>query len=327
MAFDGVTYAPPPHAQYTGSITAAHPPAQKLGIGLYNLMPNKRTTGNDITAVFTELDPNISITHIAADGVMHKSNDPEKAKKGDIYEQAVGAISWKSAKSSADLDAIIVTGGDLGAFDLSQVDNRSELIDVFDETANRNIPKLMLCWAAHAHLEHEFRIEKEIQTRKSIGVYEHDILHPNHWSVRSLEENTLKGPLARCAEIHASDIDRTSGVFNIATRSEKWAGIIGYEDAPHDLGVLTHFEYGSDGNFAREHRRDVHRHYRDQKKYPTLPLPLRGVDVANERMGWGAERKAVLGGWLKQARALKATKQILRADPAAGTGKHMALAY
>ena len=281
--------------QTGGSIKTPKP--KPLKIGLYNIMPNKRTTGDDITAIFSQFHPNVEFVYISATGQDHKSDEEKYALAGDAYEKEAGYISWKKAKH-LQLDRMIITGADLARKTLKQVDFCDELTEIFNITAEQNTPKLMTCWASDAHGEHNYGVEKIWQQRKSIDVKPHDIEAPEHYSVKGLK--SLFAPIARNTEVLASAIDSARGAFNIATMTapdgQRVAGLIGHKGS-HDLSTRFHLEYGSDQNLWKEYQRDTLRHARNPRMYPTSPLPVTNIDPNNFGMRWGLEREAILGRW------------------------------
>ena len=315
----GQTVSLAPSAHNGGSIITPKP--KILRVGIYNIMPNRRTTGDDITNVFGQFHPNIEFVHIAPKGQDHKSAEEKYRLAGDAYEREISALSWSAAKER-NLNRMIITGADLAKYNLEQVDFCGELKDVFNFTGQHKIPKFMTCWASDAYGEYAHDIHKKWQHRKSIDVMPHELEQHDHYAVRNLKE--LFAPIARNTEVLARDIDTAKGIFNIATMKthagERVAGLIGYENS-NDLSTRFHLEYGSDENLWKERRRDEIRHSRNPRMYPTYPLPAENIDPDNFGMTWGEERKSILGGWLNQETTTDQAQ--LSHETISGTGTHL----
>lgn len=181
-------------------------------------------------------------------------------------------------------DALIVTGTEPLAADLTAEPYWQSLAELVTWAADATFSTMLSCLAAHAALLIFDGIERQRLPEKCSGVFANEVLHP-HPLVTGLGARAAV-PHSRLNDVPTAQLHATGYTVLLESGDAGWA--VAAKRRGRCLFVLCqgHLEYGTD-TLLREYRRDVRRFLTGQRStYPQLPHGY--VDAV------GAERLAAL---------------------------------
>ncbi|MCL2557655.1 MAG: homoserine O-succinyltransferase, partial [Treponema sp.] len=194
-----------------------------------------------------------SAHHVEAALLRMESHESRGAPPGHMEKYYTGAGKAISGKDR--LDALVITGAPVEALPFREVGywrELCELFDTLDESEERIISTLHICWGAQAALYRRYGIAKKPLEKKLFGVF------PYKASAEGIFRGFQGEFLAPQSRHTESDRRAMAENPRIAIRAESAeAGILAATArGGREVYVSGHFEYDGD-TLALEYRRDL----------------------------------------------------------------------
>jgi homoserine O-succinyltransferase len=217
-------------------------------VGLLNLMPH-------CALEQTETQWNEAI---GANVRLRFDDDPRLAGSRSA-EYLAQARPFTEAASS--LGALVITGANLelahpdrpATSDLLPIDDIRfirQLYDVIDASHELEIPVIYSCLASHIALEYLFELERDRKQSKVLGVYDHDVVQPDHPLTAGLG-STVKAPHSRWGGVSTKRLLDSDAEVIVNSEDAGWLLAV------HGTSVYIqgHPEYWRD-DLSSEYQRD-----------------------------------------------------------------------
>ncbi len=259
-------------------------PGRRLEIAIFNLMPKKLETEQQLARVLGRAAGAVSITLAAPNGAVAK-NAPE-GHMDRFYRR------WRDVRTSA-FDAVIITGAPIETLPFEDVAYWGEMTEILDWIRDGDMPLLSLCWGAQAALYRYYGVPKHELKEKRFGVFPHRLADPSSPFLQALDDTSTM-PVSRWTETREADIANLPHLQSLLVSEEAGLGALVDERLGH-LHVLNHFEYDA-LTLDAEYRRDV------ANGDPIAPPRNYYPDDDPSRppqQTWRANAQAFYGNWVR----------------------------
>lgn len=216
-----------------------------LKIAILNLMPTKIVTETQLTRLLSNSPLQVEITLLQT--ASHVSKHTPAEHMSAFYKCFEDVCDEK-------FDGLIITGAPVEELPFEAVDYWPELCKVMEWSKTHVFSTYHICWAAQAALYYHYGVPKYQLDKKLFGVYEHEVLSPNHPLLRGFDESFV-APHSRHTEVREEDI-RCEDRLEILASSEKAGAFIVAAKDRNMFFVTGHAEYDND-TLSKEYFRDV----------------------------------------------------------------------
>ncbi|MCI5969340.1 homoserine O-succinyltransferase [Helicobacter sp.] len=265
------------HAFIMGSKRAKTQDIRTLEVLIFNLMPTKIQTENQILSLLANSPLQVNITLLTTASYAGK-NTP-KSHLDRFY------VSFDAIKDRK-FDGAIVTGAPIEHLEFEEVKYWRELIEIMEFLKTHCTSTLYLCWGAMAGLYHFHKIQKIALNAKLSGIFEH------FWVEQDLILNGLD-ELVRIPHSRHSGIDETQVRANPHLKillEGKESGVSALKDEK-DFFILGHPEYSKD-TLDLEYKRDL-------EKGLEIAKPKNYYNTQSEPIfSWRSSASVLFANWL-----------------------------
>lgn len=181
------------------------------------------------------------------------------------------------------LDGLIITGANLPNPDLRKNGFWEPLTEVIDWAEENVTSTLYSCLATHAYMLHTHNIQRQPLGAKRWGVFEHDVVNPDHPLTRGMD-SVLAIPHSRWNEVTADQF-RRAGMRILVQSDEAGVHMVTSRDGLRMVGWQGHPEYDTI-SLLKEWERDLGLYadgdLKQQPPYPAHYLRGNGLRLAEE---------------------------------------------
>lgn len=256
---------------------ALHQDIRPLRVLIFNLMPTKIQTENQLFSLLGNTALQIEITLLKTKTYESKNTDKRHL---DRFYVEFDALKDKN------FDAAIVTGAPVEHLAFEKVDYWEEFTHIMTYLRAHCTSTMYLCWGAMAALYYFHHISKTAFENKLFGVFEHNIKSDNIL-LSGLDER-VKLPHSRHSGVNENQI-RAKKELEILLEGEQ-SGITMLKDAK-DIFILAHPEY-SKFTLDEEYKRDIQRGQKRDK-------PLFYYDEKGQALlSWRSNASVIFANWL-----------------------------
>ncbi len=161
---------------------ASHQDIRPLEIAILNLMPKKVETETQLLRLLGNTPIHVNIDLIQMASHISKNTSAEHLLK--FYK------TFDDIKDNR-YDGLIITGAPVEHMPFEQVDYWSELCQIMHWSLTHVYSTFHICWGAQAGLYYHYGIQKHTLPDKMFGIFEHDVLQPQHPLLRGFNEEYL----------------------------------------------------------------------------------------------------------------------------------------
>ncbi len=240
------------YAFIMGTQRAIQQDIRPLEILIFNLMPLKIETENQILSLLANSPLQINLTFLSTSSYVGK-NTP-KSHLDRFY------VNFKDIKHTS-FDGAIVTGAPVENLAFEEVKYWNEVCEIMDYLKCHCTSTIYLCWGAMAGLYHFYGVDKILLNKKVFGVFEHYIVNAD--LILSGLSEIITIPHSRYATIDEQCIEALHNV-KVLLKGDI-SGITMLKDEK-DFFVLGHPEYVKDTLYL-EYKRDIEKGINIQKPY------------------------------------------------------------
>nr|WP_236033284.1 homoserine O-succinyltransferase [Helicobacter turcicus] len=260
------------HSFIMGCNRAKAQDIRPLEVLIFNLMPTKIQTENQILSLLANSPLQVNITLLTTTSYTGK-NTP-KSHLDRFY------VNFEEIKGRK-FDGAIITGAPIEHLEFEEVKYWGELVRIMDFLKTHCTSTMYLCWGAMAGLYYFHNIPKISLDSKCFGIFEH------FW----VEQDLILNGLDELVKIPHS---RHSGIDEARTRANKHlkillegkeSGITALKDEK-DFFILGHPEYSKD-TLDLEYKRDLNK----------------GLEIAKPKNYYNAELQPIFS-WRSSASML-----------------------
>lgn len=256
---------------------AIHQDIRPLRILIFNLMPTKIQTENQLFSLLGNTALQIEITLLKTKSYESKNTDKSHLER--FYSE------FDNLKNK-NFDAAIVTGAPVEHLKYEEVDYWEEFTHIMQYLRKHCTSTMYLCWGAMAALYYFHKIEKIPFDDKLFGVFEHSIKSDNIL-LSGLDER-VRLPHSRHCGMNDTQI-RSRKELEILLEGEQ-SGITMMRDEK-DIFILAHPEY-SKFTLDEEYKRDLQRGQKRQK-------PVCYYDEKGEALlSWRSNASVLFANWI-----------------------------
>ncbi|MEG0691649.1 MAG: homoserine O-succinyltransferase [Oscillospiraceae bacterium] len=224
---------------------AAHQDIRPLKIAVLNLMPKKVETETQLLRLLGNTSIQVDIELLQTATYTAKNTSPEHLLK--FYK------TFYDIKDEY-FDGLVITGAPVEHLKFEDVDYWDELIQIMEWSKNHVFSTMHICWGAQAGLYYHYGIGKKPLPQKMFGIFEHNVISPNHKLVRGFDE-IYYAPHSRHTASIDSEINHCDKLEVLSSSKEAGINIIASKD-DRQFFVTSHSEYDRD-TLANEYFRDV----------------------------------------------------------------------
>ncbi|WDL77892.1 homoserine O-succinyltransferase [Helicobacter winghamensis] len=260
------------HAFIMGCNRAKMQDIRPLEVLIFNLMPTKIQTENQILSLLANSPLQVNITLLSTSSYIGK-NTPKSHL--DRFYVNFSEIQGKK------FDGAIVTGAPIEHLEFKRVKYWGELVLIMEFLKTHCTSTLYLCWGAMAGLYHFYNIQKIALDSKLFGVFEHFCVQQD-LILNGLDE-LIRIPHSRHSGINEKQVRKNKNLKILLEGKE--SGITALKDEK-DFFILGHPEYSKD-TLDLEYKRDLQK----------------GLEIAKPKNYYNAESKPVFS-WRSSASVL-----------------------
>lgn len=254
-----------------------------LKILILNLMPTKIETETQLLRLLgnSPLQVDIELLQMAS----HTSKNTSPHHLTTFYK------TFDQIKDEI-FDGMIITGAPVEQLEFDEVDYWKELCEIMDWSKRNVYSTFHICWGAQAGLYHHFGIKKYKLEQKLSGVYDHNVLDPNHPLMRGFDD-TFCIPHSRYTGVKEDDIKKLNSLELLAV-SEKAGVSIVCSKTGRQIFVFGHAEYDRQ-TLANEYFRDKSKGINPEVPYNYFP----NNDASQTpKMRWRSNATLLYTNWL-----------------------------
>lgn len=240
------------HAFIMGCNRAKTQDIRPLEVLIFNLMPTKIQTENQILSLLANSPLQVNITLLSTSSYIGK-NTPKSHL--DKFYVSFGAIKNKK------FDGAIVTGAPIEHLEFESVKYWGEFTKIMEFLKTHCTSTLYLCWGAMAGLYHFHNIQKIALDSKLFGVFEHFCVEQD-LILNGLDE-LVRIPHSRHSGINEKQARENQHLKILLEGKE--SGITALKDEK-DFFILGHPEYSKD-TLDLEYKRDLDKGIAKPKNY------------------------------------------------------------
>lgn len=232
------------HAFIMGCNRAKTQDIRPLEVLIFNLMPTKIQTENQILSLLANSPLQVNITLLSTSSYIGK-NTP-KSHLDRFY------VSFSEIKNKK-FDGAIVTGAPIEHLDFGKVKYWGEFVKIIEFLKTHCTSTLYLCWGAMAGLYHFYNIQKVSFKSKIFGIFEHYCIQQD-LILNGLDE-IVKIPHSRYSGINEAQAKENKNLKILLEGKE--SGITALKDEK-DFFILGHPEYSKE-TLDLEYKRDLNK--------------------------------------------------------------------
>lgn len=226
---------------------AAHQDIRPLKIAILNLMPKKIDTETQLLRLLgnTSLQVDIELLQTAT----HTAKNTAAEHLLKFYK------TFKDIKNCY-FDGLVITGAPVEHIPFEEVDYWNELVNVMEWSKTHVCSTMHICWGAQSGLYYHYGIDKKPLSQKMFGVFEHDVISPNHKLMRGFDEiyyaphsrhtASIDSEILSCDKLEVLSLSKEAGINIIASKDDR------------QFFVTSHSEYDRD-TLADEYFRDINK--------------------------------------------------------------------
>ncbi len=252
---------------------ARHQDIRELHIGLLNLMPDAALRATE--RQFLRL---VGSCNRIAQICVHPFSVAPEARGSEAQAYLRSHYESFDDLRREGLDALIVTGANPAARDMTQEAFWQPMVEVVDWARHNVCSILCSCFASHAMLQQYFGVERIRRPFKRWGVYSHRITEPEHPLVRHVNTR-FDAPRSHVFEVYPEQITEVGGRV-LAASPEVGLHLATSEDGFRFVFFQGHPEYDVDSLF-KEYKREVQRYLSGERKdFPPYPEQYFSTEAA-----------------------------------------------
>lgn len=149
-----------------GEKRATHQDIRPLKVLIFNLMPTKIETENQLLSLLGNSPLQIEITLLKTKS--YESKHTPKSHLDSFY------VSFDDICGTS-FDAAIITGAPIEHLDFEKVRYWNELCKIMDYLRTHSTSTMYICWGAMAGLYHFHGVKKIMLKRKLFGIFKHEL--------------------------------------------------------------------------------------------------------------------------------------------------------
>lgn len=242
---------------------AIHQDIRPLEVLIFNLMPTKIETENQILSLLANSPLQVNITLLSTASYVGKNTPQQHLER--FYS------NFEDIKGKK-FDGAIVTGAPIEHLAFEEVKYWEELVAIMEYLKTHCTSTIYLCWGAMAGLYYFHKIQKIALEQKMFGIYEHKN-YQNDLLLNGLDD-WVKIPHSRHSGINEAQV-RENENLKILLEGEI-SGITMLKDSK-DIFILGHPEYAKN-TLLYEYQRDLQKgldiaepyNYFDKDKQPNF---------------------------------------------------------
>ncbi|MCP3026551.1 homoserine O-succinyltransferase [Halobacillus sp. A5] len=254
-----------------------------LNILILNLMPEKQRTETQLLRLLSNspLQVNVEFLHTAS----YESKNVSKSHLEQFYK------SFEQVKHQR-YDGMIITGAPVEQLQFEQVYYWDELVNIMEWTKTHVTSVMHICWGAQAALYYHYGIDKYKLAQKRMGVFSHDLIHPDVQLVRGWDDE-FQAPHSRFTDVAEEEVLANEDLILLSTSKEAGPFVIQSKDGKHVM-VTGHVEYDA-ATLGDEYHRD-----RNKGLKPDLPFDYYKNNDPNEKPlnRWRSHAYIMFSNWL-----------------------------
>ena len=224
---------------------AVHQDIRPLKIAILNLMPKKVETETQLLRLLGNTSLQVDVELLQTATYTAKNTSPKHLLK--FYK------TFEDIKNSC-FDGLVITGAPVEYLDFEEVDYWDELVKVMEWSKTNVYSTMHICWGAQAGLYHHYGIQKQPLDKKMFGIFEHNVISPNHKLVRGFDEiyyaphsrhtASIEKEIMNCSQLEVLSSSKDAGINIIASKNNR------------QFFVTSHSEYDRD-TLSNEYFRDI----------------------------------------------------------------------
>lgn len=230
------------HAFIMGCNRAKTQDIRPLEVLIFNLMPTKIQTENQILSLLANSPLQVNITLLTTASYAGKNTPQSHLDR--FY------VNFDSIRGRG-FDGAIVTGAPIEHLEFEAVKYWRELVEIMEFLKSHCTSTLYLCWGAMAGLYYFHNVAKTALDSKLFGVFEHNLIEKD-LILNGLDE-LVKMPHSRYSGINEEEV-RSNKNLKILLEGKE-SGITALKDQK-DFFILGHPEYSKD-TLDLEYKRDL----------------------------------------------------------------------
>ena len=244
--------------------TAIHQDIRELHIGLLNMMPDAALDATE--RQFFRL---VGQSNPIAQFFMHPFTLDDLPRSESAKTYISEHYETFDQIREQGLDALIITGANVSQPNLSAEVFWGSLIEVADWAHENVTSTLCSCLATHAVLEFRYGQKREQQSRKTWGVFEHQVVQPTHPLVTDINTR-FNVPHSRWNSVFASQFNAAE-LQTLVTTNDGSVHLATSKDGFRTVFFQGHPEYDT-VSLLKEYKREVTRFInRETDSLPPLP--------------------------------------------------------
>lgn len=260
-----------------GEKKASHQDIRPLKVLIFNLMPTKIETENQLLSLLGNSPLQVEITLLKTQS--YESKHTPKSHLDSFY------VSFDDIRGTS-FDAAIITGAPIEHLEFEAVQYWDELKSIMDYLRTHATSTMYICWGAMAGLYHFHHIKKTPLKKKLFGIFKHE-LKSDDIILSGLNE-IVNLPHSRHSTIDEKAV-RQNKDLKVLLEGKK-SGIAVLRDKK-DIFVLAHPEY-SKFTLDEEYKRDL-------AKGLKIAKPKRYYDKKGRvKMSWRSSASVLFANWL-----------------------------
>lgn len=260
-----------------GEKRATHQDIRPLKVLIFNLMPTKIETENQLLSLLGNSPLQIEITLLKTKS--YESKHTPKSHLDSFY------VSFDDICGTS-FDAAIITGAPIEHLDFERVDYWDELCKIMDYLRTHATSTMYICWGAMAGLYHFHGVKKIMLKRKIFGIFKHELKSKD--IILSGLNEIVNLPHSRHSTIDEKAV-RQNANLQVLLEGKK-SGITMIKD-DKDIFMLAHPEY-SKFTLDEEYKRDL-------AKGLKIAKPKRYYDKSGKvKMSWRSSASVLFANWL-----------------------------
>ena len=260
-----------------GENRAIHQDIRPLEVLIFNLMPLKIQTENQILSLLANSPLQVNITLLSTKSYVGKNTPQQHLNR--FY------VNFDDIKGKH-FDGAIITGAPIEHLAFEEVQYWGEFVEIMDFLRESCTSSIYLCWGAMAGLYHFHKIAKIALREKMFGIYLHKNNH-NDLLVNGLDD-FVSIPHSRHSGINEQEV-RENKNLKILLEGEK-SGITMLKDSK-DIFILGHPEYAKNTLFD-EYKRDLEKGLEIQKPQNYFKENL------EPNFSWRSSASVIFSNWL-----------------------------
>ncbi|MCP4432756.1 MAG: homoserine O-succinyltransferase [Gammaproteobacteria bacterium] len=247
-----------------GTNAAAHQDIRELHIGLLNMMPDAAlgATEKQFFRLIGESNPiaQFFVHPFTLDALPRSDSAKTYIKR--YYE------NFEDLREQG-LDALIITGANVTQPELSLEAFWEPLIEVADWAHENVTSTLCSCLATHAVLEFRFGQKREQQPQKKWGVFDHQVVGPEHPLVSKINSR-FSVPHSRWNSVYPHQFEQ-AGLQVLVTGDDGCVHLATSSDGIRTVFFQGHPEYDT-VSLLKEYKREINNYINaDSTAFPPLP--------------------------------------------------------